>query len=200
MVGYLRAALRAGPLLVLVGAPAIAAAAAAPTHYTLDASRSLLRFSFVQAGANSTGQFGKYTADVLFSAENLAASKIDVTVTVASIDTGDQERDDTLKGADLFNVARFSQARFTATRITAVGAGHYEALGKLTIRNVTRDLKLPFAFQTKTEQGQTVGYLTGRVTIKRLQYGVGQGEWQSTEWVGDDVTVSFSLRLPPAAT
>ncbi len=70
---------------------------------------SLLRFTPEQAGANNTGRFGKYSADVTFSADNLAASKIDVSIDVASLDTGDKERDDTLKGADLFDVAKFPE-------------------------------------------------------------------------------------------
>jgi hypothetical protein len=39
--------------------------------------------------------------------------------------------------------------------------------------------------------------MTGRVGIKRLEYGVGQGDWKSTEWVKDDVLVTFSLKLLP---
>jgi polyisoprenoid-binding protein YceI len=202
MVVYSRAALRAVSLLALVlwTAGAVAAAAAPPVHYTLDPARSLLRFSFVQAGANNTGRFGKFTADVLFSDQNLPASKIDVTVDIPLLDTGDKDRDDTLKGADLFNVAKFPQARFTATKFTATSGGRYDAQGKLTIRGITKDLKVPLTFQTKMEQGKNVGYMTGRATLKRLEYGVGQGEWKSTEWVNDDVTVTFSLRLAPATT
>jgi polyisoprenoid-binding protein YceI len=202
MVVYSRAALRAGSLLALIlwTAGALAAAAPPPVRYTLDAARSLLRFAFVQAGANNTGRFGKFTSDVLFSEQNLAASKIDVTVDIPSLDTGDKDRDDTLKGADLFNTAKFAQARFTATKFTATGGGRYEAVGKLTLRGVTKELKVPLTFQTKAEQGKNVGYMTGHATIKRLEYGVGQGEWKSTEWVNDDVNVTFSLRLMPAAT
>ncbi len=43
-----------------------------------------------------------------------------------------------------------------------------------------------------------MGFLTGRYTLKRLEYGVGQGDWKSTEWVKDDVIVTFSLKLVPA--
>ncbi|MEP7246842.1 MAG: YceI family protein [Gammaproteobacteria bacterium] len=206
MAAYSRAALRAGsflammlPLLILSTSAAVAAAAAPPVHYTLDAARSLLRFQFVQAGATNSGRFGKFTADVLFSPENLAASKIDVTVGITSLDTGDKERDDTLKGADLFNVAKFPTAHFVATKFTpSTGTGLYNSVGKLTIRDATKSLTMPLTFQIKTEQGKSVGYLTGRVTLKRLEYGVGQGEWKSVEWVKDDVNVTFSLRLVAA--
>ena len=78
------------------------------------------------------------------------------------------------------------QARFVATKFAPSGAGRYDAQGKLTIRNVTKDIKLPITFQTKTEAGKNVGYITGRATIKRLEYGVGQGDWKSTEWVNDE--------------
>ena len=174
------------------------AAGAAPVKYTLDPASSLLRFTFEQAGANNTGRFGKYTADVAFSPENLAASKIDVSIDIASLDTGDKERDDTLKSADLFDPTKFPKARFVSSKISTVGAGRYEAQGKLTIRNVTKDIKLPITFQTKEEKGKQMGFLTGRYSLKRLEYGVGQGEWKSLEWVKDDVIVTFSLKLASA--
>jgi polyisoprenoid-binding protein YceI len=200
MAGSARPALQAGSFLVaILWAVAVGAAAAPPAHYTLDPSRSLLRFAFVQAGANNTGRFGKFTCDVLFAADNLPASKIDVTVDIASLDTGDPERDDTLKGADLFDLKKFPQARFVATKFTATGGGRYDAQGKLTLRNVTRELKMPITFQSRIEDGKSVAFMTGRTVIKRLEYGVGQGEWKSTEWVNDEVTVTFSLRLVPAS-
>jgi polyisoprenoid-binding protein YceI len=199
MPGYSRAAFRAGAFTTMMfSACAAFAAAAAPPHFVLEPSKSLLRFSFVQAGASNTGRFGKYTADVRFSNDNLPASKIDVTIDIASLDTGDKERDDTLKGADLFDVKKFPTAHFVSSKIVSSGAARYEAQGKLTIRNVTRDIKLPITWQTKDEGGKTFGYLTGRTTLRRLDYGVGQGDWKSTEWVNDEVGVTFSLRLAPA--
>jgi polyisoprenoid-binding protein YceI len=210
MIGISRTALRAGSLLAMIfgiaailGTDAGLAAAPAPAataapHYTVDVTRSRLRFQFVQAGATNSGRFSKFTADVVFSPDKLAGNKIDATVDVTSLDTGDQERDDTLKGADLFNIAKFPQARFVATRFVSTAAQRYEAQGKLTIRNVTKDVRMPISFVAKTEQGKNVAYLTGRAAIKRLEYGVGQGEWKSTEWVADDVNVDFSLKLVPA--
>jgi len=41
--------------------------------------------------------------------------------------------------------------------------------------------------------------LKGQFAIRRLDFGVGQGDWKSTEWVANDVTISFALRLPQAA-
>ncbi|MEJ0036408.1 MAG: YceI family protein [Gammaproteobacteria bacterium] len=195
--GYARSTLRTASFLTALLLAGAALAAAPAPKFTLDPASSLLRFSFDQAGASNTGRFGKYTADVTFAADNLAASKIDVTIDITSLDTGDKERDDTLKSADLFNPAKFPKARFVSSKISAVGPGRYEAQGKLTIRDVTKDIKLPISFQTRDEKGKQTGYLTGRYTIKRLEYGVGQGEWKSLEWVKDDVLVTFSLKLTP---
>jgi polyisoprenoid-binding protein YceI len=175
-----------------------AADAAPATRYTLDQTKSTLDFQFMQAGAQNKGKFTRFPVTLDFSPENLAGSKLDVVIEMASVDTGDKERDDTLKGADLFSVAKFPQAHFTSTQITKTANG-YDAAGKLTIRGVSHDIHVPFTFKTADEQGKPAGYLLGKTTIKRLDFGVGQGEWKSTEWVGNDVAVSYSLRLVPAS-
>jgi len=200
MTGYSRTALRAGSFLTMILCTwaALAAAGTPPAKYTVDASRSLLRFSFVQAKATNTGRFGKYTGTLQWANDNPAAGKIDLTIDIASLNTGDDERDMTLKGADLFDTAKFPQAHYVGAKFAPTGASRYEVQGKLTIRNVTRDLKVPLTVQTVTEQGKSVAYLKGAVTIRRLDFGVGQGEWKSTEWVDDNVTVNFSLRFVPA--
>jgi polyisoprenoid-binding protein YceI len=184
-----------------VAATSVTTAADAPslTRYTLDPAKSTFEYQFMQAGAQNKGKFTKYTVTLDFSPENLATSKLDVVVEMSSLDTGDQERDDTLKSADLLSVAKFPQSRFTSTQISKTPNG-YDAAGKLTIRGVSRDFHVPFSFRTADEQGKPAGSLLGKTAIKRLDFGVGQGDWKSTEWVGNDVTVAYSLRLVPAAT
>jgi polyisoprenoid-binding protein YceI len=175
------------------------AADAAPiTRYTLDQAKSTLEFQFVQAGAQNKGKFNRFAVTLDLSPDNLAASKLDVVVETSSLDTGDKERDDTLKSADLLSAAKFPQARFTSSQIAKTANG-YDAVGKLTLRGVSRDIHVPFTFRTADEQGKPAGYLLGKTTLKRLDFGVGQGDWKSTEWVGNEVSVSYSLRLVPAA-
>lgn len=175
-----------------------AADGAPVTRYALDQGKSTLEFQFVQAGAQNKGKLTRFPVTLDFSPDNLAASKLDVVVETASLDTGDKERDDALKGADLLSVAKFPQARFTSTQITKTASG-YDAVGKLTLHGVSRDIHVPFSFRTADEQGKPAGYLLGKTTLKRLDFGVGQGDYKSTEWVGNDVSVSYSLRLVPAA-
>ncbi len=186
---------------VLVGAALLAATAFADTapakHYTVDPAKSALQFDFVQAGAHNQGKFTRFPVMLDAAADGSSVARLEVTVEMSSMDTGDKERDDTLRGSDLFDVAKFAEAHFVATQVTKTGTG-FEAAGKLTLRGVTRDQHVPFTLRVANEQGHPVAYLTGKTTIHRLDYGVGQGDWKSTEWVGNDVTVSYNVRLVAA--
>jgi polyisoprenoid-binding protein YceI len=189
----------AWPLAVLTLLLSAGAAAAPLPTYTLDAAKSTFEFGFVQAGAQNKGRFPKFTVNFSFADDSLAASRLDVTVNVAALDTGDQERDDTLRGADLFDVAKFPQAHFIATQITKTPAGGYEAAGTLMLRGVTRAQRVSFTLRSATEQGRSVLYMSGKALIKRLDFGVGQGDWKSTEWVDNEVNLTFNLRLVAAS-
>jgi polyisoprenoid-binding protein YceI len=189
-------ALRASLLATFASAVSAALAATPPVHYTQDLSQSKLEYSFIQAGAKNSGAFKKYSVALDFAADNPAAGKLDVVIDMTSLDTGDKDRDDTLRGADLFSIGKFPQARFTSTQIVKTASG-YDAVGKLTIRGVSRDAHVPFALRSATEQGKAVSYLTGSTALKRLDFGVGQGDWKSTEWVSDDVGISYTVRLTP---
>ncbi|MFZ1098638.1 MAG: YceI family protein [Steroidobacteraceae bacterium] len=184
--------------LALVAAAAAAPPAPAAGHYTLDPAKSSLQFTFVQAGAQNTGRFRSFTVSFDPPPAGSAAGRLEVAVDVGSLDTGDSDRDDTLRSADLFDVAKFPQAHFSAAQITQTASG-YEALGKLTIRGVTRDVRLALALREANENGAAAAYLTGKTVVRRLDYGVGQGDWKATDQAANDVTVSWSLRLTRVA-
>jgi len=188
----------APPAAPPAASPAPAPAAGAGRHYALDAAKSSLAFTFLQAGAQNSGRFPRFAVTLDFPGADPAGGRLEVTVEVAALDTGDKDRDDTLKSDDLFAVKKFPQAHFSAAQIVRSAAG-YEAVGKLTIRGVTRDARVPFTFREATEGGATVGYMSGKTVVRRLDYGVGQGDWKATDQAGNDVTVSFTLRLTRAA-
>ena len=188
---------RAAWTAILYCATALAALVTAP-HYVLDPAKSSLDFTFVQAGAQNKGKFKSFAVSFDFAPDNLAASRLEVTVEINSLDTGDSERDETLRGTDMFAVAKYPQAHFLATQINKTAAG-FEAVGQLTMRGVTRPLTVPFTFRSASENAVAVGYMNGKTTLKRLDYGVGQGEWKSTDGVGNDVVVGFALRLTSPA-
>jgi polyisoprenoid-binding protein YceI len=192
-----RLLLALGAMALCLGAAVRAADAPAPAQYVLDPARSSLEFSFTQAGAANKGKFTRFAVSFTFSPAAPTTGRLAVTIEVGSLDTGDKERDDTLRGAELFAVSRYPQASFLATEFARTASG-YEALGKLTIRGVTHEARVPFTFRTASEGGVSVGYMVGKTSLKRLDYGVGQGDWKATDQVGNEVGVTFALHLVPA--
>jgi polyisoprenoid-binding protein YceI len=160
-------------------------------QWALQPKGSTITFIGKQAGAEFAGNFEKFTADIKFDAKDLATSRFDIKIDMGSVNSRDQERDDTLKTADLFDVKQFPAARYVTDTFTDKGAGKYAATGKLTLRNKTRDVPIEFTFKSTTSGGT----LQGTAAIKRLDFGVGQGEWQDTSTVANDVKVRFVLLL-----
>ena len=96
-----------------------------------------------------------------------------------------------VKDADLFDTAKFPAATFKSSSLAKRPDGSLEAVGKLTIRDVTREVRLPITLKPTAAGLQ----LTGHFAFKRLDYGVGQGEWKATDSVGNDVKVDYSVSL-----
>jgi cytochrome b561/polyisoprenoid-binding protein YceI len=190
----IQGAVTSAPPATSAPAAAPAPAASAPPAWSSDPASSALEFTFVQAGAATQGSFGKFKADIDFSPGKTPKGRFNVSIETTSVDTRDKERNDQLRTADLFDVANQPRATYVATQFTAKGDG-YEAKGKLTLRGVTREVPLTFTFQSDT--GNKGATLKGTAAFKRLDFGVGQGEWKSTEWVSDEVQVNFDLHLVP---
>jgi polyisoprenoid-binding protein YceI len=176
----------------VAGAPTGTSAVATVPRY-VQVPGSSLAFEFSQAGAQSSGSFNQFATEFAYDEKNLAASTLKVTVQIGSLDTQDQERDITLKDEDLFDAAKFPTATYSARSLDKTPGGIF-AVGKLTLRGVTKDLRVPLAIRS-TPQGLE---LSGETTLKRLDYGVGQGDWASTEWVGDDVKLTYKVALAKA--
>ena len=177
-----------------IGALSLSAAvsAAGPARYSADPQQSRLEFLGVQAGAEFKGTFHKFSADIEFAPDDLASSRFDVQIDVKSVDSMDKDRDTTIRGPDIFDVAHWPTAHYVTRSITKTAAG-YSAVGALTLRGVTKDVPIAFQFT----QGAPGAKLEGGAKLKRLDFGVGQGDWKSTEWVADTVQISFSLVLKP---
>jgi polyisoprenoid-binding protein YceI len=181
----------AAALCATVVAIAVPRGADAAGSFTADPATSRLEFTGVQAGAEFKGVFHKFTASVDFSPDALAAAKFDVVIDLSSEDTMDKDRDGTIRGADVFDVAHFPTAHYVTRAFSKTAAG-YTAVGSLTLRGVTKDVPIAFKFSPTAAGGAT---LSGTAELKRLDFGVGQGDWKSTEWVADAVKVSFTLNL-----
>jgi polyisoprenoid-binding protein YceI len=167
-------------------------AAGPATSYSADPGQSRLEFVGVQAGAEFKGVFRKFTAAVDFAPDSLPSSRFDVQIDLNSVDSMDKDRDTTIRGSDIFDVAHFPTAHYVTRSISKTAAG-YTSVGALTLRGVTKDVAIDFQF-TPSAGGAK---LDGSGKLKRLDFGAGQGDWKSTEWVADAVKISFSLALKP---
>lgn len=166
--------------------------AAVATDYTVQPAASTLGFSSSFQGEAFHGQFGQWTAAISYDAAKLASSKFDATVTLASVKTGDKDRDGALPGSDFFNVAKFPQAHFVTTGFHQNGA-QVIADGNLTLRGVTRPVSLNVTFKPQAN-GATLD-VAG--TVKRLDFGVGTGDYADTSVIGADVKINAHLQLAP---
>jgi polyisoprenoid-binding protein YceI len=186
----LSAAAGASRAMLLVSVMIFSDASAAT--YAADPASSRLEFTGVQAGAAFKGVFHQFSAAVDFDPAALASAHIDVTIEVKSVESGDKDRDDTMRGADIFDVAHFPTAHYVTRSITRTATG-FSAVGALTLRGVTKDVPIEFKFASAAA-GAT---LSGTAELKRLDFGVGRGDWKNTDWVADAVKVAFSLNLKP---
>jgi polyisoprenoid-binding protein YceI len=169
------------------------ATAGTATAWVVDPAHSRLGFVATQSGGEFPGRFDRFQAQVAFDPRDLAGSHFHVTVDTASADTQDETRDKALAGEDFFAAGRWPTATFDATRFVPTPGGRYEARGRLTIRGISRDVNVAFTFRP-TPAGRSA-VLAGSANIRRLDFGVGQGEWQDTKWVGNDVRIEFELTL-----
>lgn len=189
--------MRLAPLWFLPAVLMVGTAQAAPACWTPVPEKSSITFSVDQAGAPLDGVFKSYTAKVCVDPKDAATGSVQVNVLTASADTEVPELDDALKDADFFDVARWPSASFVSESMRQTGPGQYSVTGKLTIRDVSRDVVVPFDWQTVGD-GKTAK-LTAHFSILRLDYQVGTGQWADPKWVGNKVDVALAVTLRPAS-
>ena len=169
--------------LIGVAAPAMAA-----STWRVDPGSSL-GFRGAMSGEAFTGQFKRWSAQIVFDPKALAASKVSVTVDVASAVTGDADRDQAMPTPDWFSAHAFPQASFVTRGFKDLAGGHYQAIGDLTVRGVHKQVVLPFTLNITGD----VAKLNGQAQVNRLDFGVGQGRWKTADVVAPTVTVVVAL-------
>lgn len=170
-------------LFATLAAPAFAA------DYTVQPG-SKLGFSGSFQGAGFDGEFKKFDATIRYDAADLATSKFDVKVDLASVVSGDSDRDGALPGEEFFNVAKFPVAHFVSSGFRQAGSDVI-ADGTLTIKGVSKPVSLKVTF-APAGTGATLGVTT---TLNRLDYKIGEGEYADTSTIGADVKVKADLKL-----
>jgi cytochrome b561/polyisoprenoid-binding protein YceI len=149
-----------------------------------------LGFATSWSGSAINGSFGNWGADVRFNPDALPQSKIRVTIALASANSGDGERDSMLKGSDFFDTGRHPQATWSSSAIRNLGGNRYRADGTLTLRGVSKPVPITFTLDIKGK----VARVSGSASLRRLAFGVGQGEFAGTSDLPDPVSIRFNFR------
>lgn len=127
------------------------------------------------------GTFKGLKSELLFDENNLTASKLSATIDASTIITGNGMRNGHAKQG--LDAKTFQTVRFESTSISKTATG-YEANGNLTIKDVTKQIKIPFTF-SKTADG---GLFSGSFSIKPAEYHVQKG--------GTPEVLDFQLNVP----
>ena len=149
-----------------------------------------LGFATSWLGSGVNGRFNSWAADIRFNPDALAASTIKVTIDLATANSGDGERDSTLKGSDFFNTAAHPKAVWTSNSIRSLGGTRYRADGSLSLRGVSQSVPLAFTLDIKGKEAR----VSGSASLNRTSFGVGQGDYAKTDEIPDPVQVRFTFR------
>lgn len=165
---------------------------AGATTWQIVPKDSSLTFTATQNNAPVSGQFKTFTGEINFDPAKLDSSSVNIVVDVGSVTASYKDVADTLKTPDWFDTKVFPKAVFKASQFTKTGDKNYQAAGNLTIRDKTVPVTLTF---TLDEYSPTNAHAAGSTTLKRSAFGVGRGDWASTDTVKDDVQVNFILSV-----
>jgi polyisoprenoid-binding protein YceI len=167
--------------------------------WMVDKAHTSVNFSVNHFFSAVTGKFSSFDGTIHFDPANLKGSSVKFTIPVSSVNTGNTKRDNHLQSADFFDAKAFPNMTFVSSRFEKKSAKEYLAFGKLTIRNVTKDIVLPFKITGEMEhpmmKGTVILGLASTFKINRNDYGVGSGDWATTMVVGSAVDIQVNMEL-----
>ena len=184
-------------LLAALGTLAVGAAQAAD-KYTLDASHSQIVFSYNHLGYSTTfGMFSGFEGEIMFDQDSPANSSVNVSMPVASMFTGWEQRDGHFMSPDFFNAKDGDMVTFSSTGIEVTGEKTAMITGDLTMNGMTKsvvlDAKLNGSGVHPRAQKEWAGF-DATTTILRSDFGVGA----FAPFVGDEVSVMISIEAGKA--
>lgn len=173
----------------------------AKSKWTLDPTHSEVQFKIRHLMiTNVTGEFKNFSADVETEGEDFMTAKISFIADVDSVTTKNEQRDGHLKSDDFFNAEKYPQIKFVATKYENVDDdGSYELYGDLTIRGVTKNIKLDVEFGgiIKDPWGNTRAGFTINGKLDRKAFGL---KWNAATEAGqfvvsDDVKIHCNVEF-----
>jgi polyisoprenoid-binding protein YceI len=157
-------------LAALVALPLLAAAKPVDGKpHVIDKAHSEINFVADSRLLSAHGFFGKWDADVKLDATTWSNSSVNITIDAASINTRVDMRDNHLKSADFFDVAKYPTITFKSTGVKQVSANKLDITGDLTVKGITKKVVVP-ASVVFYEKG--AGRFRGTLTILRKDFGV----------------------------
>lgn len=191
-MSLLRTAWRALCATALLASAAGAASAAGPEPMAkLVPGQGQIVFVSKQMGVPVEGEFRKFDAQIAFDPQKPEGGTVALQIDMASATLGVPQTDAELPKAPWFDTARFPKASFQSSAIKSLGGGRFEIAGRLTLKGHTQELVVPVSITQSADRSTA----TGSLTIHRLAFKVGEGEWTDTSMVGDEVQVRFKLVL-----
>ena len=160
-------------------------------QWTVDKAQSRIVFIATFEGAEFEGRFTRYDADLRFDEQTPIDSRFEVRIDLLGTDTGSSELNEGMQLSDWFDSGRFPQATFISSEIRATGKGRFLAIGALSIKGITREVRLPFAWNREGTQA----VIDGETTLKRTDFLIGAGDWSSGDIVGLPVKLTAHLVL-----
>ncbi len=161
--------------------------------YTLDPTHTRLGFSTRHAMVTTVrGQFTEFSGTAHVDSADPAASSVEVTIQVASVDTGVTDRDGHLKSPDFFDAEQFPTMTFKSTSVV-VEDGNWLVTGDFTIKGVTNPVTIDFepTGSAKDPFGNTRIGFEGAAVINRKDWGL---SWNAALETGG-VLVSDKIKL-----
>ena len=174
--------------------------AAAQTTWTIDPVHSHIEFSVKHLMITTVkGRFTGVAGTVEIDDANPSASRADIRVDAATIDTREPQRDAHLRSADFFDVETYPTLTFTSTRITGRKGSEFKLAGNLTIHGVTREVVLDVTDEGRGKDpwgGERAGF-SATTTINRKDFGLTWNQALETGGVlvGEEVKIRLELQF-----
>ena len=146
--------------------------------YNFDKAHSFIQFTVNHNGLTEVpGFFRDFTGSINFDAKDLTKSTVEFTAKTTSVDTGVAARDNHLRTADFFDVAKFPDITFKSVKVAKKGKG-WLMTGDFTMKGVTKSIAFPFQIvgwlPPNDRSGGKMG-IAAETTINRRDFGVNWG-------------------------
>jgi polyisoprenoid-binding protein YceI len=164
--------------------------------WSIDNNHSSIGFEVTHFFTPVAGSFKSFKGSLSFDPENLAGSTASFSVEIASVETDNKKRNDHLLSKDFFDAEKYPEMKFESTSFVKDGES-YSLNGKLTIRDITKDINIPVKLlgygEHPMKKSKLITAMRSEFTLNRNDYGVGTGSWSATAVVGDEVNVKILL-------